>query len=185
MHNQMSRIIQSRAMVRRSDRGRCALMSVREAHGCCDELSMKLGKRHGLNQGRRDCSGFSIMVRDMRLVSCRIDPCIVDLRLESRLQFWQCIRHRSLALLVSEAGTSTLKIVHLFEALPRTATYLVQLPACKTWQSELSSLTSKNKKMFANPMYLILKWKGVNVGIWRSLGGVVAAFPRVYQALYA
>jgi len=118
----------------------------------------------------------------MSLVGCRIDLCIVDLRLESRLQFWQCVH-------INMPGTNTaatalwlcwyqrlVETVHLFEALPRVATCLVQRPACKTWQSELSSPTSTHKKLLKLSIYLILKWKALNVGIWRNLGRVIAAF---------
>ena len=49
MDNYVGRIIQSRAMVRRSDRRRCALMSICETHGCCDEWLMELAKRSGPN----------------------------------------------------------------------------------------------------------------------------------------
>jgi hypothetical protein len=37
----VGRIVQSGAMVRRPGRGRCALMSVREAHDCCDECQVQ------------------------------------------------------------------------------------------------------------------------------------------------
>ena len=157
MDNQMCRIVQSRAVVRRSSRGRCVPMSVREAHGCCDEWSMKLAKRPGLNQGRRDYSVTS-MARDISWMICRINPCMVGLRVESRLQhlqLWQCVlmlgANTAATARLLEAGTSPPKRLCPFPKLPRMATYLVQNPGPnKTWQSELNSPTSQDKTIFAD-----------------------------------